>query len=228
MSTRHRSGGGECGVDDGPDMGGPRCTLSCRRGKRCRLFERRAPWLKRRRSGRATAGHGRGREGTHARLRPPSAGGAEDAPEPGCWGCWPRSEASCWLCCWSCWVSIDGGAPSWAGVEASERADMEVMGGVSDPTVIISRFSSFSLSTWSPCSYFLLRCSEFPGTLRVQAGAPAYCGVSERAPANRDLLSDLHNVCAASPLPDPLPLAARTHSASRPLRRLPVLQPRLS
>ena len=86
----------------------------------------------------------------YARLRPPSAGGAEDEPEPGCCGCWPRSEASCWLCCCSCCVSIDGGAASWAGVEASERADMGVMGGVSDPTVYISRFSSFSLSHVPP------------------------------------------------------------------------------
>ena len=110
-----------------------------------------------------TAGHGRGAWRAHARLRLPSAGGAEDPPEPG-WGCPPRSEASCWLCCCSCWVSIDGGAPSWAGVEASERADMEVMGGVSDPTVIISRFSSFFPST---CTLSFSGAPGSPGVLRV-------------------------------------------------------------
>ena len=151
------------GGGDGPGRGGLRCTWSCRRGRRCRPFERRAPWLERRRSGRATAGHGRGAWRAHARLRLPSAGGAEDPPEPG-WGCPPRSEASCWLCCCSCWVSIDGGAPSWAGVEASERADMEVMGGVSDPTVIISRFSSFFPST---CTLSFSGAPGSPGVLRV-------------------------------------------------------------
>ena len=67
-----------------------------------------------------------------------------------------------WPCSWL--VSMDGGGPSWAGVFASLRADMEVMGGVSDPTVIISRFSSFFPST---CTLSFSGAPGSPGVLRV-------------------------------------------------------------
>lgn len=129
-----------------PGRAGPRYILSCRRDKRCRPCVPTAPWLLAERSGRTTAGRG----AAYARLRPLSADWAAPEPDVPCWG-WPwKSAGSCWLCCCSCWVSIDGGAASWAGVEASERADMEVMGGVSERTGFIPRFSSFP-PTAVPC-----------------------------------------------------------------------------